>query len=148
MLLSRTIPSRSSISDGGVVTTDDVARILRDRLGPLTDVRFTMALQHQRAVCWKARDPDNRLVSGWLVLHAGLRGDDQVMAWAEILVDERAQSQRVAAKAGDAERRLDLVALRARHLISRIREEPTCGAKEIVAALVGMVDVAEGGADL
>jgi len=66
----------------------------------------------------------------------------RVQAWLEIEI-EPAPKQSKTAAAGPRARLLE-VANRAREIIRTVRERPTYGPAELVGALVGIVDIAEG----
>ena len=83
------------------------------------------------------------MVGGKLVLHAGMRGD-QIVSWAQIVVDPVPKQARTASTGSRA--RLEDIAARVREIIHRVREQPTYGPPELIAALVGVVDIAEGDA--
>jgi hypothetical protein len=131
------------LADGGTVTATDIVRLLGDRLGSLVGMRFVQLAGVRSGVRWKARDQRGHVVSGWLLLHAGIRGDEAVVTWAEIVIDQRWDDLRHArVSEGSAEDRLDEVARRARGLIRDLREGRHL-LPEAVAALVGIVDLSE-----
>jgi hypothetical protein len=132
---------RVIFSDGGVVTSEDLKRLLRERLGPLRDLRFLSPRAGANVVRWSAITDDGTTVGGRLVLHAGMRGD-RVVSWAQIQV-EPVPRQGKAVRGTGPRARLEDIAARAREIIRNVRERPTYSPAELVGALVGVVDIAE-----
>lgn len=130
-------------SDGGVITRDDVCRLLRPRLGALRGLTFLSPREGPNVVRWFGVTEAGVMVGGKLVLHAGMRGD-QIVSWAQIVVDPVPKQARTASTGSRA--RLEDIAARVREIIHRVREQPTYGPPELIAALVGVVDIAEGDA--
>ncbi|MBI3202215.1 MAG: hypothetical protein HYZ29_11775 [Myxococcales bacterium] len=76
------------LADGGVVTTRDMEHLLEHRVGFVTRLRFRAALAGApNVVRWEGLDGRGQVVSGTLVLHAGVRAD-RVVAWAEVVVED------------------------------------------------------------
>ena len=133
-------------SDGGVVTATDVRRVLENHVR-LAAVWFcpTCPTTKANVVLWEGIGVKGKTVTGKLVLHAGA-AVDHVVAWAEIVLDPDENEPAVRAHhvpEDDQERRLGDVAHRARALVGRLREGKL-PLQEVVAALVALVDVAEG----
>lgn len=131
-------------SDGGIVTAHDVARLLEPRVGVLKEVRFIGSAGAPNAVGWSATNPDGETISGRLLLHAGVRGNTQVVSWAEIVIEGEPVDGRAirCGSESDAEIRLRQIASRARLLIAQIRNNEV-GWRDVVGALVSIVEVAE-----
>lgn len=128
-------------SDGGVITSEDLKRLLKARLGPLRDPRFLSPRDGRNAVRWFGITDDGRMVGGRLVLHAGTRRY-HVVSWAEVEI-EPTPKQATAVTAAGPRARLREVANRAREIIRNVRERPTYSPVELLAALVGIVDIVE-----
>lgn len=89
-IVLRDLPATVDViySDGGIVSAADVARLLEDRLGTLLNVRFRPTPSGtSNSVRWEALDDQGEIVTGQLVLHAGLR-DNRVVVWAEIVIGD------------------------------------------------------------
>lgn len=72
-------------SDGGIVTTRDLARLVEPRVGVLVRVRFRRLLNGMpNTVRWDGLNEAGEIVSGNLVVHAAV-SDDQVVCWAELV---------------------------------------------------------------
>jgi hypothetical protein len=125
-------------SDGGVVTADDVRRILEDRVH-LAAVWFcpTCSSTRRNVVLWEGIGADGTTTSGRLVLHAGA-AVDHVVAWAEIVLDPEDDSP----QAPNISHRLREIAHRASALVAHLREGKL-PLHEVVAAVTGIVDAAE-----
>jgi hypothetical protein len=75
-------------SDGGIIATADVRRLLEPRVGFLANLRFRRSLTGQpNTIAWEGLDDKAQVVSGLLVLHAALRGETEVVSWADIEID-------------------------------------------------------------
>ncbi len=73
--------------DGGVVSTRDAARMLGPRVGPVTGITFSVERGFPpNVIVWTALTDDGVIVTGKLVVRAGVR-NDAVIAWVEIVVD-------------------------------------------------------------
>lgn len=133
-------------SDGGVITENDVARLLGPRFGSVKNVRFVADPKSApNVVLWTANNANGERITGGLLLHAALRGDRQVVSWAEIVIDGDLFPGRVVASVlSDAEVRAADAARQARALITRIRRDNNIEWKDVVAALVSIVEVADG----
>jgi hypothetical protein len=128
-------------SDGGVITTMDVRRLLLDRLGPMRDLRFLSPREGRNIIRWFGVTDAGKMIGGRLVLHAGMRGD-HVVSWAEIEIEPTPKQARTVVATGPRAK-LREIANRAREIIHNVRERPTYGPEGLVAALVGIVDIAE-----
>lgn len=127
-------------SDGGIVTARDVARLIEQRIGLVSTLRFRPSVNTPpNGVAFEGLGESGEVVSGQVILHAGLR-DDQVVCWAEVVRDEPG-SKRTARFTTEA--RFAVIARLARDLVARIREEPTYPLHEVVAAVVRVVELAE-----
>jgi hypothetical protein len=120
-------------SDGGVVTVDDLRRLLTAELGDINRVEITGRGRRRNEVRWRAWVRGG-MVLGSLVLHARYERD-RVTSWAEIVI-----GLDVGAPEADP---ADAAAHRARKLIERLRLRPTMAVQEVVAELVRIVDEAE-----
>jgi hypothetical protein len=129
------------LSYGGVFSVADAYRILGGRLGPIRGLRFLSPREGRNIVRWIAVTDSGEIIGGRLVVRAGMTGL-RVQAWLEIEI-EPAPKQSKTAAAGPRARLLE-VANRAREIIRTVRERPTYGPAELVGALVGIVDIAEG----
>jgi hypothetical protein len=139
-------------SDGGIISARDVERLLKPRLGVLMQLRFRPSLVGTpNTVAWEGVSDRAEVVTGTLVLHAGVR-EDQVVSWAEIMMggenEDDHQEHFASASVGDPQLRLRQVGRMARGLINRIRRDNTTDWKDVVAGLISVVEVAESEDDL
>lgn len=147
-IVLRDVPATVDIiySEGGVVSGADVARLLHDRLGALLSVRFHPSPSGTpNIVRWEALDERGDVVSGQLVLHAGVR-DDQVVVWAEIVISGE-HGARMAGGTPEEHilrQRLERIAVLARRMVENARVNPQAPVSGIVEELVRIVDEAEG----
>ena len=75
--------------DGGIISSQAVIRLLDDRCGFLAKLRFRPSLTGlPNTVAWEAVNGRAEAVSGKLIIHAGIRGNTEVVSWAEVVVDE------------------------------------------------------------
>jgi hypothetical protein len=125
------------LADGGVISADDLHRLLKDRVGPLSRVRFR-AFGLGPVVEWEAFRADGDLVVGRLVLHAVV-GIDEVVVWANLIIDGKSKVNRTAAH----DVQLAEIAYMGRTLIRWLGETPGMPVPLIIGEVVGMVDVAE-----
>jgi hypothetical protein len=133
-------------SDGGVVSARDVSRLLADRLGVLVLVRFRPSPSGTpNTVAWDALDESGEVVTGTVVLHAGVR-TDQVVCWAEIVLDDEHGSRTAAGTPEEQilRQRLERIAVLARRMVENARVKPQMPVSGIVGELVRIVDEAEG----
>ncbi len=128
-------------SDGGVITSEDLKRLLRDRLGPLRDLRLLSPREGANVVRWFGVTDDGKMIGGRLVLHAGMRGG-RVTSWATLEIEPTPKHSKMVVATGPRTK-LREIANRAREIIRNVRERPTYGPAELVGALVGLVDDAE-----
>jgi hypothetical protein len=135
------------LSDGGVITAHDVARLLFHQFGNLLKVRFNSsaisALVAPNAVAWEAVGDGGEMVQGALVLHAAV-ADDHVEVWAEVTVNRRGAPETRNASVDESRMLLEEIGKLGRDLIARIRREPAVSRLEVVAGIVKIVDLAEG----
>ena len=55
-------------------------------------MRLTLAvLGTPTTVRWRLRDTRGHAVSGWVLLHAGLQSEEQLVVWTEVVVDQRGE---------------------------------------------------------
>jgi hypothetical protein len=130
-------------SDGGIVTTADLRRLLEPHFGPLAKVQ----LQPSRApatVTWSGIDQRGAIVSGRVVLHARLY-EHRIEVWADLLVDNNGSLLRLATVEPRKllESRLKQIGELGRRLIQQVRCQPQRPAHAIVGDLVALVDIAE-----
>jgi len=134
-------------SDGGIITTGDLRRLLEPRLGLLVNMRLRPSLEGApTTVTWEALDQEGEVVSGSVVLHAGLY-ETRIAVWAELLVDDGSDRQTRVATTRPRQLlddRLRRIADWTRRLIQRVRVQPQTPAHAIVADLVRIVELAEG----
>lgn len=135
------------LGDGGIVTGRDIARLLEDRVGTLLKVRFRRSLSGMpNTVAWEAVDERGEIVTGQVLVHAGVR-EDQVVAWAEVVVSNDHAGGRIAATGTPEERllraRLERIAHLARRLVEDARVQPQKPSVALVEDLVRIVDQAE-----
>ena len=131
-------------SDGGVVSAQDVARLLADRIA-LLGVKFLKGGSHANVVRWVGATIDGTTVMGSLVLHAGVRGD-QVVCWAEIVLDDDL-GLRTAGGTPEEQilrKRLDRIGDLARRMVERARVNPQAPVSGIVEHLQRMLAQTEG----
>jgi hypothetical protein len=128
-------------SDGGVITSEDLKRLLKERLGPLRDLRFLSPREGANIARWFAVTDAGEFIGGKLVLHARMRGD-RVVSWAQIRVEPVPRHGK-AVRATGPRARLEDIAARAREIIRNVRERPTYGPVELCASLAALVDLAE-----
>jgi hypothetical protein len=75
-------------SNSGRISAVALARMLEPQLGVLVKLRFRPAITGTpNTIAWEALDENANVISGKLVLHAGVT-DDEVISWAEVTVDE------------------------------------------------------------
>src|SRR5580658_2946069 len=116
-------------SDGGVISSSDLRRLLRDRIGHIIRLDFSLGgTQAPNVVLWTALLHDGEIVDGRLILHAQVR-PDRVTSWAEIMIDPT-DAQLKTATAGPRAR-LEDIAARVREIIQHVREQPTYGPPEL-----------------
>jgi hypothetical protein len=130
---TRSEPLRVIYSDGGVITSEDLKRLLKEQLGPLRDLRFFSPREGANTVRWFAITDNGTMVGGQLVLHAGMRGD-RVVSWAEIQTEPTPKQGKTLVATGPRAR-LREIANRAREIIRNVRERPTYGPEELVGGL-------------
>jgi hypothetical protein len=78
-------------SDGGVITSEDLKRLLKGQLGPLRDLRFFSPREGANVVRWFGLTESGLMVGGNLVLHAGMRGD-HLVSWATLEIEPHAKA--------------------------------------------------------
>jgi len=125
------------LADGGVVTVEDVTRLMEDRVGRLTRVRFDQSTASRTRVSWSGRDVGGTIVRGHVALHAGLSAGG-IVVWAKVVLDRERDAR---------DDQLAEVAYAGRALIRRLRETPTTPVGLIVGEIVRIVDAAERGMD-
>ena len=133
-------------SDGGVLTANDLRRLLEPQLGALPKMRLRPALTGKpTTIAWEALSENAEFISGRVVLHAKV-DDTRIVVWAEVLVDQRAVGIRIATALPKQflEGRLRQIATKGRRLLDEVRVRPDVQAHEIVAELVASVEIAEG----
>jgi hypothetical protein len=104
----------------------EIERILRAQLGVMLRLRFRPALGGMpNAIAWEALDERAELVTGKLVLHAGVRYDE-VVSWAELTVDgyPEVRGGRPVFGGADPDLRLRHVERLTRDLMKRIEDDP------------------------
>lgn len=80
-------PTRVEYSNGGRILAVELARMLEPTCGFVTGLRFRPSLAGRpNTVSWEALDENAEVVTGKLVLHAGL-SDIEVVTWAEVIVE-------------------------------------------------------------
>ena len=121
-------PDRGTIvilSDGGVITPADIARLLVDRVGRLANLRFGDPDPGDRhPVPWQAVTEDREVITGRLLLHAAA-SSEAVPAWGTIEVDGQDGQDGRTVEANEDERdhdgiaALEEIAQRGRELIQK-----------------------------
>lgn len=131
-------------SDGGIVTSRDCARLIEPHVGQVMNLTFRKSLTGlPNTVAWEALHSDGIIITGALVLHAAVRGN-QVVSWAEVQVDKpvgRFATRKAAAPGRDTQ--LESIARMGRDLIRQLRENPKMPTWQVVGEIVAMVDEAE-----
>jgi len=134
------------MSNGGIITTGDLRRLLEPRLGMLVNMRLRPSLEGApNTIAWEALNEDAEVVSGRVVLHAHLT-ETEIAVWADLVIDEGGSMVRFGTVRPRQllEDRLRRIADMARRLVTRVRVQPQVPAHSIVEGLVGIVELAEG----
>ena len=132
-------------SDGGVLTTSDLRRLLEPQLGPLVKMRLRPSLVGlPNTVAWEALSEDAEFVTGRVVLHAKV-DQSRIVVWAEVLVDQRGALIRIAMVEPRQllADRLQEVAARAQRLVQQVRVQPQVPAQAFVDDLEALLEIAE-----
>jgi len=132
-------------SDGGVLTTSDLRRLLEPQLGPLVKMRLRPSLVGlPNTVAWEALSEDAEFVTGRVVLHAKV-DQTRIVVWAEVLVDQRGALIRIAMVEPRQllADRLQEVAARAQRLVQQVRVQPQVPAQAFVDDLEALLEIAE-----
>lgn len=130
------------LSEGGVITTADLERLFALRLGPFSNVSLVAPSHGGNVVHWTADLEGGETAMGRLVVHASA-GNGRIVVWAEVFVDD---PESIVPSGPSPELLFAEIGNRARRLVHRVREHDV-GLPELVAELVGIVDVAEGALD-
>lgn len=145
-IVLRDVPATVDViySDGGIVSSQDVVRLLGDRVA-LRGLKFLKRGSRMNVVRWIAATTSGATMMGQLVLHAGVR-DDQVVVRAEIVIgdEHRARTAGGTPEEQILRQRLERLADLARKMVENARVKPQMPVSGIVAELVRMVDDAEG----
>jgi hypothetical protein len=146
-IVLRDVPATSidvMYSDGGIVSAQDVARLVADRLA-LVGVKFMKRPARQNVVPWIGATTDGATVTGSLVLHAGVR-TDQVVCWAEIVLDDELGSRTAGGSPEEKilRQRLERIENLARRMVENARLQPQSAASAFISELLRIVDDAEG----
>ncbi|GAG20056.1 unnamed protein product, partial [marine sediment metagenome] len=73
-------------SDGGIITTGDLRRLLEPRIGRILTMRLRPAPSGEpNVVLWEALNERAEVVTGRVVLHVTL-DEMQITVWADLLV--------------------------------------------------------------
>lgn len=79
--------ARVEYTDAGRISAVELARMLEPTCGFVTGLRFRPAITGlPNTISWEALDENAEVVTGKLVLHAGV-SDIEVVTWAEVIVD-------------------------------------------------------------
>jgi hypothetical protein len=135
-------------ADDRLVTDMDVIRLLRDRLGVLMRLRFRPSIAGMpNEISWEAVSEDDEIISGRLMLHAGVR-ETEVVSWTEIVIDGEGPTTRTAAEGSPTEqllrRRLRRIENIMRDLIEDSRYLPQLPLNACVTKMMLIVEEAEG----
>jgi hypothetical protein len=132
-------------SDGGVLTANDLRRLLEPQFGPLLKMRLRPSLTGlPNTVAWEALSENAEFVTGRVVLHASVE-TTRIVVWAEVLVDQRAVGIRIAMALPRQllEDRLRRIAARARKMIQEVRVQPQVPALAIISDLEKLLEIAD-----
>ena len=79
--------TRVEYSDGGNIDAMAVMKLLQPSVGPLVRLNFWHPVEGMPStVAWDAVTPDDRMVTGRVVLHAAVLGN-VVRSWGEVFLD-------------------------------------------------------------
>lgn len=130
-------------SDGGIVTAQDVGRMIEPHVGPVFQLTFRKALNGlPNTVAWEAVDQDGDLLWGSLVLRAKV-SDSQVVSWAELQIDKPVGFDFRKHASSGRDTQLENIARMARQLIRKLHDRPRVATPDLLTALVAIVDEAE-----
>ena len=87
----RNVPTegtRVEYSNSGRISAVELMKMLEPSIGALVKLRFRPAITGTpNTIAWEALDENANIISGKLVLHAAV-AEDEVVSWAEVVVDE------------------------------------------------------------
>ena len=81
--------TRVEYSNGGRIAAIELMKMLEPTVGFVTGLRFRPAITGTpNTVSWEALGPEGEVVSGRLLIHAGV-SESEIVTWAEVMISER-----------------------------------------------------------